>query len=56
MKQDKKSVAGQVKFVLLTRIGKPVLEDISDEIILEELASFHKGDKGDTWGERCGYC
>lgn len=43
MKQDKKSVAGQVKFVLLTSIGNPVLEDISDEIILQELASFHKG-------------
>lgn len=56
MKQDKKSVAGQVKFVLLTSIGNPVLEDISDEIILQELASFHKGEKGDSWGERCGYC
>jgi 3-dehydroquinate synthase len=40
MKQDKKSVAESVRFVLLEQIGKPVLQQISDSILLEKLKSF----------------
>lgn len=37
MKQDKKSVAGQVQFVLLDRIGHPVLQKIDDKYLLQQL-------------------
>lgn len=37
MKQDKKSIGQKVNFVLLTAIGKPVLHEISDEELLEQL-------------------
>lgn len=40
MKQDKKSVGGSVRFVLLEEIGKPVLQPISDSALLEKLKRF----------------
>ncbi len=40
MKQDKKSVGQKVNFVLLTAIGKPVLYEISDEELLEQLGDL----------------
>lgn len=42
MKQDKKSVGGHVQFVLLNKVGAPVLKKINDDILLEQL-SFFKG-------------
>lgn len=42
MKQDKKSVDQKVNFVLLKEIGAPVLEEICDGELLEELALFNK--------------
>lgn len=40
MKQDKKSVAQKVRFVLLDNIGKPGLYEISDEMLLAYLSEF----------------
>ncbi|WP_412176688.1 hypothetical protein [Bacillus sp. T3] len=40
MKQDKKSVAQKVRFVLLDKIGKPGLYEISDEMLLAYLSEF----------------
>lgn len=42
MKQDKKSIGQKVKFVLLKEIGSPVLSEVCDEEILEELALYKK--------------
>lgn len=42
MKQDKKSVAGSVSFVLLTDIGNPVSHKVTDTLLLEEMAAFSK--------------
>jgi 3-dehydroquinate synthase len=40
MKQDKKSVGDSIRFVLLEKLGKPIVQEISDEILQEELRSF----------------
>lgn len=40
MKQDKKSFGGSVKFVLLEQIGKPKLQELSDEFLLEQIKNF----------------
>jgi 3-dehydroquinate synthase len=37
MKQDKKSAGGSVKFVLLDQIGKPKLQELSDDFLLGQL-------------------
>ncbi|MBT2690016.1 3-dehydroquinate synthase [Bacillus sp. ISL-47] len=42
MKQDKKSEGQKVRFVLLQDIGKPVLYEVSDELLLKELENFSK--------------
>ncbi|WHX99095.1 3-dehydroquinate synthase [Neobacillus sp. DY30] len=40
MKQDKKSAGGTVKFVVLEQIGKPKLQELSDEYLLTKLKNF----------------
>lgn len=40
MKKDKKSEGQKVRFVLLQEIGKPILYEVSDELLLKELKSF----------------
>jgi len=40
MKQDKKSVGDSIRFVLLEQVGKPIVQEISEEILQEELKSF----------------
>lgn len=40
MKQDKKSVGGQVQFVLLSEVGTPILKKIDDDFLIEQLRSF----------------
>ncbi|MFP7297842.1 3-dehydroquinate synthase [Neobacillus niacini] len=40
MKQDKKSAGGSVKFVVLEQIGKPILQELSDEFLLDQLKNF----------------
>ncbi len=40
MKQDKKTVGESIRFVLLEQLGKPVLKELSDELLLEQLNSF----------------
>lgn len=42
MKQDKKSEGQKVRFVLLKEIGEPAMYEVSDELLLNELASFSK--------------
>ncbi|MEK5065131.1 3-dehydroquinate synthase [Cytobacillus sp. FSL R5-0596] len=42
MKQDKKSEGQNVRFVLLEEVGKPVIYQVSDDLILRELAIFTK--------------
>ncbi|RBP88987.1 3-dehydroquinate synthase [Cytobacillus firmus] len=37
MKQDKKSEGQNVRFVLLKEVGKPVIHQVSDDFILQEL-------------------
>lgn len=43
MKQDKKSINGTIRFVLLKELGKPVLVEIGESEIREELAIFKGG-------------
>ncbi|MEH6991799.1 3-dehydroquinate synthase [Neobacillus drentensis] len=40
MKQDKKSAGGSVKYVLLKQIGKPKLQELSDDFLLGQLKNF----------------
>ncbi|MEH7331378.1 3-dehydroquinate synthase [Neobacillus drentensis] len=40
MKQDKKSVGETIRFVLLEQLGTPILREISDKLLLQELKSF----------------
>ena len=40
MKQDKKSAGGSVKFVLLEQIGKPKLQELSDDFLLGQIKNF----------------
>lgn len=40
MKQDKKSIGQNIRFVLLKEIGNPVLYEVSDELLLKELDHF----------------
>jgi 3-dehydroquinate synthase len=40
MRQDKKAIGEEIHFVLLEQIGKPKLEQISDEILAEQLKRF----------------
>jgi 3-dehydroquinate synthase len=40
MKQDKKSAGGSVRFVLLNQIGKPNLQELSDDFLLDQLKNF----------------
>lgn len=40
MKQDKKSVGNTIRFVLLEQLGKPILQELSDDLLREELKSF----------------
>ena len=39
MKQDKKSVLHSIRFVLLEQLGQPVLKEISETVLFEELKS-----------------
>ncbi|WP_312096837.1 3-dehydroquinate synthase [Niallia sp.] len=43
MKQDKKSINGSIRFVLLKEIGYPVLVEMDEEEIRKELALFKGG-------------
>lgn len=40
MKQDKKSIGGQIQFVLLEKIGHPIVYKLSDQEIMEALEHF----------------
>ncbi|MGG5253796.1 3-dehydroquinate synthase [Neobacillus sp. SM06] len=40
MKQDKKAIGESIHFVLLERPGSPILQTISDELVLEQLKRF----------------
>ncbi|WAA10563.1 3-dehydroquinate synthase [Fervidibacillus albus] len=40
MKTDKKAKSGTCTFVLLEKIGKPVLKEIDDDVLLETLSTF----------------
>ncbi len=40
MKSDKKSIDGQIRFVLLNEIGTPQIYELSEEVIREELKKF----------------
>jgi 3-dehydroquinate synthase len=42
MKQDKKSIGETIRFVLLERIGSPKLQQISNEILAEQLTLFNQ--------------
>ena len=42
MKSDKKSIDGQIRFVLLNEIGTPQINELSEEVILEELKQFSR--------------
>lgn len=42
MKQDKKSIGAAVRFVLLEKTGVPVLKQIPDEILFENLIQFNQ--------------
>ncbi|WP_214480040.1 3-dehydroquinate synthase [Bacillus sp. SM2101] len=44
MKNDKKSVTGMVRFVLLKEIGTPAIEPIEDETLRALLSKFMKGE------------
>jgi len=40
MKQDKKSIGESIRFVLLKEVGKPVLQEIPESLLIEKLMSF----------------
>lgn len=40
MKQDKKSIGETARFVLLEQIGKPVLREIDDSLLLDQMKNF----------------
>jgi 3-dehydroquinate synthase len=40
MKQDKKSVRQSIRFVLLEQLGQPILKEVSETVLLEQLNSF----------------
>ncbi|RSD26502.1 3-dehydroquinate synthase [Mesobacillus subterraneus] len=42
MKQDKKSVGGTVRFVLLSEVGSPVLEEVEEDILMKNLKKFEE--------------
>lgn len=42
MKQDKKSIGEEIHFVLLEKIGSPVLKKISNETLLQKLNDFRQ--------------
>ena len=42
MKRDKKSVSGQIRFVLLKEEGMPILTDIDDEMLISSLEEMGK--------------
>ncbi|MDR7238673.1 3-dehydroquinate synthase [Neobacillus drentensis] len=40
MKQDKKSVRHSIRFVLLEQLGQPILKEVSEPVLLDQLNSF----------------
>lgn len=40
MKKDKKSIGECVRFVLLEKVGEPVLQEIADSVLIEKLKSY----------------
>jgi 3-dehydroquinate synthase len=40
MKQDKKSVRHSIRFVLLEQLGQPILKEVSEPVLLDQLHSF----------------
>lgn len=40
MKQDKKTIGQTIRFVLLEQIGKPIIQELSDDYLLEHLKGF----------------
>ncbi|WP_251554167.1 3-dehydroquinate synthase [Neobacillus muris] len=40
MKQDKKTVGESIRFVLLGKVGQPVLKEISESLLLDKLKAF----------------
>ncbi|GLB57990.1 3-dehydroquinate synthase [Cytobacillus sp. NCCP-133] len=42
MKQDKKSEGQKVRFVLLQEIGKPIVCEVPDDVLLKELDNFSR--------------
>jgi 3-dehydroquinate synthase len=40
MKQDKKSIGQKVRFVLLNQIGTPVINEVTDDMLLKSLSEF----------------
>ncbi|NCU16383.1 3-dehydroquinate synthase [Pallidibacillus pasinlerensis] len=42
MKHDKKTISGQIRFVLLDGYGKPVLKEVTEELLLETLEEWKR--------------
>lgn len=40
MKQDKKSIGESIRYVLLEQLGKPTLQQLSDEFLIQQLKVF----------------
>jgi 3-dehydroquinate synthase len=40
MKKDKKSIGETIRFVLLNQVGKPVLEEIPDRVLIDMLKNY----------------